>query len=490
MMSSYRGIILTASPVEGVRPLGPYTLAHQLRINGHNTLVIDFIDLIEECKLIQLIKKYVSTETIFLGFSNSFVRIDNHEAIGRLYVSLGELAKTINPKIKIILGGSMSRMFIIKAGKTKKNLGIDYVFHGFSEYMLLEFVENEIKKIDHRSTSGISGIKEIDYDYKGNNFDFHRSSHRWNETDFIVKNESLPIEVARGCIFKCKFCAYPLLGKDPKDDSYIRMEDNIYHEIIENYEKFGTTRYFIVDDTFNERSDKIEMLLRVRDRSKINLSFVGYNRLDLIARKPYQIKLLKDLNFDGLFFGIESLNHQSAKIIGKGIHPEEVKKTLFQIKSEFPSCFIYAGFIVGLPFETRETFTEWSNWVLSAESPIDSIDANRLALTISSHTVSEFFNNPEKYGYKRRYDNPLAWENDHWNFEECTVLAKKFMDDFSKAGKQKISTFAATGLIKYGYSYESLIATNRNDLNKLDLQSKVKNFVDKYVNNLLDYESN
>ena len=46
-------------------------------------------------------------------------------------------------------------------------------------------------------------------------------------------------------------------------------------------------------------------MLRVRDRSKLDLSFFGYNRLDLIARKHDQLDLLKDLNFKGMFFGIE-----------------------------------------------------------------------------------------------------------------------------------------------------------------------------------------
>jgi radical SAM superfamily enzyme YgiQ (UPF0313 family) len=30
----------------------------------------------------------------------------------------------------------------------------------------------------------------------------------------------LPIEIARGCIFKCKFCSYPLNGKQNLDFRY------------------------------------------------------------------------------------------------------------------------------------------------------------------------------------------------------------------------------------------------------------------------------
>lgn len=487
-MSEYCGVIFTSAPLNGVRPLGAYTLAHQLRLYNHNILVIDFFERIPKHRLHELLKKYISRGTIFLGYSNNFLSLD--QSFEELLEALNSFAKTLNPDIKIIFGGSKSKQLMMKTMKSKNSLGIDYVFHGFSERMLLDFVENEINKIDHSYAKVLSKIKEIDYDQKGSSFDFHESNHRWHETDFITENETLPIEVARGCIFKCKFCAYPLLGKDIKDDSYIRKEENILNEILDNYEKYGTSRYFIVDDTFNERTDKIELLLRIRDRSKVDLSFVGYNRLDLIARKPNQLKLLKELNFDGMFFGIESLNYASAKAIGKGIRPEEIKNTLYKIKSEYPECSIYSGFIVGLPYETKETFYEWSSWLLSPESPVDSIDMNSLGLSFNTHSSSEFSLNPEKYGYRKKEDNPFEWENDHWNYYECRELADKFIEDSIKSGKQKISAFTAAGYMRYGYDYKTLIKTKKNEFNEIELKNKIKEFISNYLNKLLTHDNN
>ena len=60
----------------------------------------------------------------------------------------------------------------------------------------------------------------------------------------------LPLEVARGCIFKCNFCSFPLNGKGKgeaiRDFSYIR------DELIENYELYGIEDYWLTDDTFND----------------------------------------------------------------------------------------------------------------------------------------------------------------------------------------------------------------------------------------------
>jgi radical SAM superfamily enzyme YgiQ (UPF0313 family) len=47
----------------------------------------------------------------------------------------------------------------------------------------------------------------------------------------VLHGETLPIELARGCIFKCKFCSYPLLGK--KKGTYLRDFSQVKDEMIE-----------------------------------------------------------------------------------------------------------------------------------------------------------------------------------------------------------------------------------------------------------------
>ena len=40
---------------------------------------------------------------------------------------------------------------------------------------------------------------------------------RYEGRDFIWPQESLTIEASRGCVFKCKFCAFPIIGKKKHD---------------------------------------------------------------------------------------------------------------------------------------------------------------------------------------------------------------------------------------------------------------------------------
>jgi radical SAM superfamily enzyme YgiQ (UPF0313 family) len=490
-MKKYHGIIFTDSIGfgTGLRPLGAYCIANELRSHGYNILVINYLHKIDFILVLKLLEKFISEDTLFLGYSTSLfpstfskdgflpIPIENFQ-------SINTRAKAINPKLKIIFGGANSkRLTGYNLGK-KDSLGVDYVMHGYSEQMIIDFVKNLENNLPQNTSKSIYGLGEIEYDHTGKLFNFQQSKHTWVEEDLIGTTEALPLEVARGCIFKCKFCAYPLLGKNPKDNSYIKLEENLREEIIENYQKFKTTTYFIVDDTFNERTDKIEMMLRIRDSVKLDLNFVGYNRLDLISRRPEQLGLLKQLNFDGMFFGIESMNYESAKSIGKGLRPEEIKDTLYRIKSEFPSCSITGGFIIGLPHETRETLDQWMPWVIDRNAPIDSISVVGLGLSNSTHTQSEFASNPEKYGYIP-IDPYGGWKSNTWTSLECQTMADKITQDAIDSGRSKVPVFMAVNMLKLDYNFEYLKNLPMKDLSTNDMRHRMRNFVSLYVQKLL-----
>lgn len=50
-------------------------------------------------------------------------------------------------------------------------------------------------------------------------YDTEACDHVWHPRDCVQPGEALPLEMARGCIFKCKFCRYPFIGKSKNDFS-------------------------------------------------------------------------------------------------------------------------------------------------------------------------------------------------------------------------------------------------------------------------------
>jgi radical SAM superfamily enzyme YgiQ (UPF0313 family) len=490
----YDAIILTdsAAPLR-IRPLGAYAVANSLREHGYTCLVIDFFTRINKHKLMNFLEKFIGDNTLFVGYSSSLLvsHTNMHQYLGvdtEYFVELNQKIKQINSKTKILFGGGYTPMFSNHCSKSGDNLGVDYLMHGYSENMILEFVDRCRTGKSQKFSKKNHGLYEIDYDYKGDSFKFCDKKHVWHDDDFIFQKESLPLELSRGCIFKCKFCAYPLLGKNKNDLTYLKTEENLLEEILSNYDRFKTTNYQIIDDTVNERTDKLETLLKVRDRSKLDLTFAGYNRLDLIHRFPEQIDLFKDLNFSGHFFGIETFNYESSKIIGKGIKEADATETLYKIKDRFNNKVnITAGFIIGLPKETKQTFSDWFGRVIDKDYPIDSFIVNSLYLSQTTHTKSEFFSNPEKYGYiveKKQMTSIqeiTTWKNEHWTQKECMSIVSNIVQLLYDSGRNKATSFSSMGAISFEKDFSSVLNVALKDVNHDYYEEKLNERIEEYV---------
>jgi hypothetical protein len=99
------------------------------------------------------------------------------------------------------------------------------------------------------------------------------------------------------------------------------------------------------------------------------------------------------------FFGIESLNYESAKAIGKGLHPDSVKQTLHDLYHTHwkDNISISCGIIVGLPYETAESQLETLKWF--QQYPEINMSVHTLSLPLSVDGLSVFSRDPESHGY-------------------------------------------------------------------------------------------
>jgi hypothetical protein len=489
-MITYHGIIFTDAPHnDRTRPLGAYAIANNLKKNGYNILVIDFISKIPFGILENLLDRFVTEDTLFLGYSSTFFnpnldksRLEFFTIENSKIEKLNSIAKKKNNNIAILLGGAKSFEFLKFVKYINNNLDFTHVMHGLGDIMILDLVRCLEKKTKPNFSNIQNGIYVINYNTIATGFDFKNNRHTWNDTDFIGDGEALPLSIGHGCIFKCKFCGYPLIGKDPRDTSYIKDEEVLLKEVLENYERFKTLTYVVIDDTFNERNEKIELLIKIRNRSKLNLNFTGFNRVDLIARKPEQLTLLKDANFNGMFFGIESLNYDSAKSIGKGIRPEEITETLYKIKDKFNDKInLTGGFIIGLPFETPDTLHKWWDEISKDSYPLDSIAMTPLGIYKTEPSQSEFFKDPESYGYTL---GPNGWSNSIWDFRTCLQIQRKLSQEIFTNARQKSNNFRIASLTALGYNFEDVVKTPARFFYSSEFTSKYNAFINQYVNKL------
>jgi len=213
-------------------------------------------------------------------------------------------------------------------------------------------------------------------------------------TDFITPDQTLGIETARGCIFKCSFCTYPLIGKKKID--YVRDEHNIIREIKQNYDLWGTTRYVINEDTFNDRIEKLAILADAISKLPFKIEIVTYARLDLILAQKKSVEYLRAIGLKGVHFGIDTFNSRAGKLIGKGLNGDRIKDGLLWWQESMPEVSTYCSVIVGLPSDDDDLF-QHNEWFMS--SGIQSWTWVPLYITDMSKTLhlSEFSKNYRDY---------------------------------------------------------------------------------------------
>jgi radical SAM superfamily enzyme YgiQ (UPF0313 family) len=493
------------------RPLGAYRIATELRNYGYSVQVVDMFPFLLQDSLDvyqKIIQKFVGPNTLWVGFSSTFFlnrrtileslkekKTRDSDSVfqfddGGLSIPeefimpLREIILARNHKCKLVMGGA----------KASARMGrvIDIYVEGYADSSIIKmtrWLEGKNPFFQFSRNRDRFSISVID-DPKAAHFDFVNSETRWHTSDHIMPNEALPIELSRGCIFSCSFCSYPLNGKKKID--YIRDPEILIDEMTRNYELYGTTQYLYGDDTHNDSAEKLEILYnQVYSRLPFKINFYTYLRLDLLAAKPHTLQLLLDSGLRGCFFGIESLNYESAKAIGKGIKSHKVLDTLYRIKEEWKDEVITAaGFIVGLPHDTAESIREWTDVITKPDFPLNSVSIYPLSMPKISELKlwkSDLELNPEKYGYHYPDDNrPRYWANETtgMTFELANEIANEAVMKASVNSK-KLGPLQIPGLLNLGFTFEQ-VKQYQSDQNVLigshALRSKINST---YIKNIL-----
>lgn len=449
-----------------VTPLGPYCISTVLQQHGFSVQVVDYFKnwLEDKESLDELLNCIIDTNTLFVGFSGllfSKYGFDTSPVTTyKEYVksstmtawptdTIKEFVSQIKnkfPNIKFVYGGNRDELKFHEIDNV-----VDFIVKGHAENMVIDLANHlkNSKPIKYRPS--LKTAKIIDYDYTASGFDFKHSQVLF---DHIQPTQVLPIETSRGCMFKCDFCDYPLIGRKKGDIESHRNMLTLANEIKRNYDLFGTTKYIFIDNIFNESTDKIQDVLRARDISKVDINFYAYLRYEILNKYPEQIKLLKDLGLQSTMIGIESLNHKSAKAVSKGTHPEKVKDILYNLKDQWKDTVsIMGSFLIGLPGDTPDNLS-WTEWLNSKDCPLDTFSMTSLHLDDTFSNISPMAKNPEKYGYIK-YPN-RRWKNQHWDFRAALAWTHSFMDAAFSSGRFKVGGFDILGMQGNGYTFDEL----------------------------------
>ena len=399
-----------AGNVWTTRSIGPYQLSHWLRKNNVESQIIDFCQWMSAQEIFRFTSKFISSKTKYIGISGTFIGtwILRKDGLPPKIVKAIELVRKRYPHLKIIIGGKLPML-------SRQAHLVDMVMLGEAEDSLLTLL-------------------------KGHNlspkFNITQLNHRFHHKDCIIEGEVLPIELGRGCIFKCKFCGHSNTGK-PKY-TYQRHISHIEDEIVYNYENFKTTKYLFLDDTVNEDKEKIYNLSKIPSNTGIDLIWNGYLRLDLLKIHGNAEQIFQS-GMRSCYFGIESFHKQASQAIGKGWNGKYAKDYLPILYKDIwnEQVNMACNYIVGLPGEDLDSLYDTLDWCM--DNPIGFHHFNALSLHTNMQgdelPRSEFATNYKDYGYELLTEGGGEWKSSIMTQDMATKISTLFNNELKSINR-------------------------------------------------------
>jgi hypothetical protein len=407
------------------RAPGAHRIATHLRRHGYSVEVVDYILRWSLPEFQALCERVVDRQTLYLGIGASLF-FDQPQINDML-----AWFRQRYPDVPIVLGGSNIVYRDIHP--------VDYRLDGYAENAIVTLTR-VIQGLEPESSLRYRVLGDRRYvDCNGDygTVDTSDLGIQYQESDFIMPTQSLGIETARGCIFKCAFCTYPLIGKKKLD--YLRNPDNLAQELQRNYDQWGVTNYVINEDTLNDSPQKLEQLEKAISRLPFRIQFVAYARLDLILAHPHTLELLRSMGMRGVHFGIETFNSRAAKILGKSSDIQRIKDGLLWFRAQAPEINMQCSHILGLPEDTDDP---WDSLAWYHTSGIDFPYFNPLYLTDVNQVIntSQFSRNYRHYGFelmtedeiRAEYEQGIADPRDHMHIRNAIFLVHNNRNELQK----------------------------------------------------------
>ena len=380
------------SGINRIQPgLGVGYLGSVLRKSGHAVYIRD-------CALEGYRnEKNLDDKIVLIGESNeniaSYIASLNPDIIGVSVLfsnmmdhayTIAKIAKTVNPKVKVILGGNhisnavRDYQFACKHPDVRvpgemvdlQDRNIDFAMRGEVEYQFAELVKRLINEQDPKDIPGLiyfknnliyinpapSPLEDI------NKLPFPSRDLMNLEGYFKIglfhssKSKSrrvLNVMASRGCPEICSFCTTPLMWGQK-----VRWRDpqNIYDEIKEGIKKYDIDEVQFEDDTLTANRKNLFELCNLIEHLGITWCTPNGVKVNYHQKGDRQYELYKRMADAGCYqitFGCESgVQRVLDDIIHKKLKLEEIQPSVENAQKAGLS--VHTFWIVGYPGETRE----------------------------------------------------------------------------------------------------------------------------------------
>lgn len=204
----------------------------------------------------------------------------------------------------------------------------------------------------------------------------------------MIKKFEVRIFCGRGCFGTCTFCAnYSVATLCNGYRCRQRSVESLVKEMEELHKKYGVVRFSFWDDNFlpvgEDGLKKVQQILELFKKLSFKPIFGIQTRVDTLTREI--VEILQQAGMQNIYLGIENINRDELKILGKQVSPEQIRnalRILYEFGYSYNSESIYRlriGYIAFTPYSTISSIRENYEFIEEFGIPINKLNKKLLA---------------------------------------------------------------------------------------------------------------
>ncbi len=302
----------------GIKPVGLLRIGEHLRRRGNRVFLVDCLDGCFEKKDVNGFSKIKKEKT-----DKPYILSHIKRPYNRYGISVSEFHSRLD---KI---GDVDEIYITS--------GMTYWYPGvhLAVKILRERCENApiilggiYASLCHKHASITSGADII---WKGDYLEkkIFLEKDFYPAYDLLTEKEMLPVQLTRGCPFRCTYCASRILCPG----FVMKNPVSLFEEIMHYDRTFGTKNFVFYDDALTYKNSKgVKQFLRMVVASGKRFTFHTPNGLHAKYMDEELADLFKKANFRDLRLSLETSDEELQEFTGGKVTNNDLKKALRNLR--------------------------------------------------------------------------------------------------------------------------------------------------------------